>query len=191
MQGKSDIEYIEQVMAGNAGSFSHVVARHKDHAFNLAYRICGNREEAEEITQDSFVKAYRALGEFRMKSSFSTWLYRIVYNTAISYIRGRKKGALSLEDFPADAVDFLADCETEIEAEREYRNSLLNFALQKLSEDERALISLYYYEELNLDEMEAVTGIDKSNIKVKLFRSRQKMYAIIMKEENKKTVYNE
>ena len=74
---------------------------------NLAFRICGNREEAEEIAQDSFLKAYRSLSGFKMKSSFATWLYRIVYNTAISHVRIKKKGVLSLEDFPADATDFI------------------------------------------------------------------------------------
>jgi RNA polymerase sigma factor (sigma-70 family) len=191
MSYKGDIVYIEQVLSGKINAFSYIVDRHKDRAFNLAFRICGNHEEAEEIAQDSFLKAYRSLNGFRMKSSFATWLYRIVYNTAISHIRIKKKGILSLEDFPADATDFIGNNTTEEEAEKEYRSSLINFALQKITEEERGLISLYYYDEMSTDEISDVTGISKSNIKVKLFRARQKMSEIIEKVEKKKVIYHE
>lgn len=191
MDPESDIKNIKQVLNGKINAFSHIVERHKDHAFNLAIRICGNAEEAEEITQDSFVKAYRSLKDFRMKSSFSTWLYRIVYNTSISHIRGKKERTISLEEFPVDASDFYSAGTTEEQAEREYRNSLVNFALDKLSEDERGLITLFYYEEMTLDEIESVTGISKSNIKVKMFRARQKMLAVIEKTESRNKVYHE
>jgi len=191
MEYKGDTSNIEQILSGKTGAFSYIVDRHKDKAFNLAFRICGSREEAEEITQDSFLKAYRSLNGFKMKSSFATWLYRIVYNTSISYVRARKKGVLSLEDFPADATDFVADNSSEEEAEREYRNALIGFALQKINEEERGLITLYYYEEMSIDEISDVTGISKSNIKVRLYRARQKMIEIIEKVEKKKLVYHE
>ena len=191
MNQKGDIVYIEQVLQGNVNAFSYIVERHKDKAYNLAFRICGNNEEAEEIAQDSFLKAYRSLSGFKMKSSFATWLYRIVYNTAISQVRIKKKGILSLEDFPADATDFIGHNSSEEDAEQEYRSSLVNFALQKIREEERGLISLYYYDELNFDEISDVTGISKSNIKVKLFRARQKMLEIIEKVEKKKIIYHE
>jgi RNA polymerase sigma factor (sigma-70 family) len=191
MDYKGDIYYIEQILAGNTNSFSYIVDRHKDKAYNLAFRISGNREEAEELAQDSFLKAFKSLKSFQMKSSFATWLYRIVYNTSISHVRIKKKGVLSLEDFPADATDFIGINTTEAEAENEYRSSLVNFALQKINEEERGLVSLYYYEEMNTDEISDVTGISKSNIKVKLFRARQKMLEIIEKVEKKKLIYHE
>jgi RNA polymerase sigma factor (sigma-70 family) len=191
MEYKGDIYYIEQILAGNSNSFSYIVDRHKNKAYNLAFRICGNPEEAEELAQDSFVKAYRSIGGFKMKSSFATWLYSIVYNTAISHVRIKKKGVLSLEDFPADATDFIGSNTSEEEAEREYRSSLVNFALQKITEEERGLISLYYYDEMSTDEISDITGISKSNIKVKLFRARQKMQEIIEKVEKKKLIYHE
>ncbi len=191
MAYKGDNLYIEEVLEGNTIAFSYIVDRHKDKVFNLAFRICGSREEAEEIAQDSFLKAFRSLGGFKMQSSFATWLHRIVYNTSISYVRIKKKGILSLEDFPADAADFLGTGASEEDAEKEYRNTLVNFALQKISEEERGLISLYYYEEMCTDEISEVTGISKSNIKVKLFRARQKMHAIIEKVEKKKLICHE
>jgi RNA polymerase sigma-70 factor (ECF subfamily) len=190
MDNKADIINIAQILAGNSNAFGFIVDRHKNKAFNLAFRICGNREEAEEIAQDSFLKAYRSLTGFKMKSSFSTWFYRIVYNTAISNVRLKKKGILSLEDFPADATDFIGGNTSEEEAESEYRSSLINFALQKISEEERGLVSLFYYEEMNTDEISEVTGISKSNIKVKLFRARQKMLEVIEKVEKNKFTYH-
>jgi RNA polymerase sigma-70 factor (ECF subfamily) len=191
MDYKGDIFYIGQVLEGKTNAFTHIVDRHKDHAYNLALRICGSHEEAEEIAQDAFMKAYRSLSGFRMKSSFSTWLYRIVYNTAISLGRTRKKGVLSLEEFPADAVDFIRDNTSEEEAEADYRNSLVNFSLQKISEEERGLITLYYYEELSIEEISDITAITKSNVKVKLFRARQKMTGIIEKIEKKNLIYHD
>jgi RNA polymerase sigma factor (sigma-70 family) len=191
MDYKGDLYYIEQILAGNSNAFSFIVDRHKDKAYNLAFRICGNHEEAEELAQDSFLKAYKSLTGFKMKSSFATWLYRIVYNTTISHVRIKKKGVLSLEDFPADATDFISGSTNEEEAEKEYRSSLVNFALQKINEEERALVSLYYYDEMSTDEIADVTGLSKSNIKVKLFRARQKMIEIIEKVEKKKLAYHE
>lgn len=191
MDYKGDIFYIEQVLSGRVNAFSYIVDRHKDRAFNLALRICGNHEEAEEVAQDAFLKAYRSLNNFRMKSSFSTWLYRIIYNTAISSVRTRKKGILSLEEFPADATDFIGNNPVEEEADREYRSSLLNFALQKISDEERGLISLFYYDEMSTEEISDVTGISKANIKVRLFRARQKLSEIIQREEKKKTMLYE
>jgi RNA polymerase sigma-70 factor (ECF subfamily) len=191
MEYKGDIVYIEQVLAGNINAYSHIVNRHKDKAFNLAFRICGNTEEAEEIAQDSFLKAFRSLRSFKMKSSFSTWLYRIVYNSSISLVRTRKNRVLSLEDFPADTSDFIGYDSNEEVAIEEYRKSLVNFALQKLTEEDRALITLFYYEEMNPGEIAEVTGINKTNLKVKLFRARRKMQEIIEKAEKKKFIYHE
>jgi len=186
---KADIlSYIDKVLEGNVNAYSVIVDRHKDRVYNLAFRICCNHEEAEEISQDSFLKAYRALGSFKRKSSFSTWLYRIVYNTAISQVRAKRREVLSLEDFPADAADFIGTGTTEEEDENEYRRSLLDFAFQKISDEERSLITLHYYEDMSTEELSEITGISKSNIKVKLFRARQKMLQVIENTENKKTV---
>jgi len=191
MDYRKDTYYIEQVLEGKINAFSYLVDRHKDKAYNLAFRICGNREEAEEIAQDAFIKAYRSLGNFRNKSSFSTWLFRIVYNTSISLVRSRKKGVLAIEEFPADAVDFLGINRNEEEAAEDYRNSLISFALQKISEDDRGLITLFYYDDLDTEEISKITGINKSGIKVKLFRARKKMADIIAKVEQKNVFYHE
>jgi RNA polymerase sigma factor (sigma-70 family) len=191
MDSETDKYYIKQVLEGKINAFSFLVDRHKNKAYNLAFRICGNCEEAEEVAQDAFLKAFRSLENFRMKSSFATWLYRIVYNTAISLVRSRRKGVLSLEEFPADAVDFLRINKNEDDAVEDYRSSLVNFALQKINDEERGLITLYYYNDLDTEEISKITGINKSNIKVRLFRARQKMAEIIRKVEKKHVFYDE
>lgn len=182
MNKRDDISYyIGQVLSGNTGAYTRIVELHRDKAFNLAYRICCNREEAEEVAQDAFLKAYRSLATFQGKSSFSTWLYRIVYNTAVSNVRSKKKEILSLEDFPADATDFMGTGMSEEKAEEEYRKSLVDFAFRKLAEEERSIIALHYYEDMSIEDISGVTGISKANVKVKLFRARQKMQGILEK----------
>ncbi len=190
MDYKGDKYYIDEVLRGNTNAFTFIVNHHKNNVFNLAVKICGNREEGEEIAQDAFLKVFRSLSDFRYKSSFATWLYRIVYNTSISYLRARKREVLSLEDFPADANDFIGTGESEETAEREYREALVNFALQKLNESDRAVITLFYYEEMNLAEISEITGISKDNVKIRLFRARKKMLEDIEKSENKKVIHH-
>lgn len=191
MNSYDDIKYIVEVLNGRINAFSHIVDHHKSKAYNLAYRICGNTEDAEEIAQDAFLKAYRSLNTFRKDSSFATWLYRIVFNTAVSHVRLKKQNLLSIEDFPADATDFIGENPSYETIEREHRQTIINFALQKLNEEERGIISLYYYEDMSMEEIEDVTGINKANIKVKLYRARQKMLDVIGKAEKKKTDYHE
>jgi RNA polymerase sigma-70 factor (ECF subfamily) len=191
MDYKGDIFYIAQVLEGKVNAFSHIVDRHKDHVFNLAIKICGNREDAEEVAQDSFLKAFRSLSGFKMKSSFATWLYRIVYNSSISHIRSRKRGILSIEEFPADASDFLSGFTDEEEALQQYRRSLVSFALQKLGEEERAIITLFYYDEMDTEKIAGVIGISRQNVKVRLFRARQKISEIIVNAEKKNIIYHE
>ena len=191
MDSRDDIFYINEVLGGKINSYSYLIEKHKDRVFNLAFRICSNREDAEEIAQDSFMKAFRSLKDFRRKSSYSTWLYRIVYNTAISVVRSKRKGLLSIEDFPANAVDFKDYTTNEDEAENEYRSSLVNFALQRISEEDRGLVSLYYYYELDNEEISKITGISKTNIKVRLHRARKKIVEIIRKAEKENISYYE
>jgi RNA polymerase sigma-70 factor (ECF subfamily) len=104
----------------------------------------------------------------------------------VSHVRIKKRDILSLEDFPADATDFMGGGASEEEAENEYRRALLNFAFRKINEEERSLITLHYFDDLSTDEIAEVTGISKSNVKVRLFRARQKMLQVIGNSEKKR-----
>src|ERR1700748_812822 len=99
MQSKlSDIELIEQTLGGNQAAYADLVKRHQRFVFTLAMRFAKTREDAEEIAQDCFVKAYRSLGSFQRQSKFSTWLYSIVYTTAMTSLRKKRIGTDSIDD---------------------------------------------------------------------------------------------
>ena len=185
----SDRYYINLILSGNREAFAPIVERHKDNVYNLALKICGNCEDAEEVAQDSFVKAFRSLSSFKGKSSFATWLYRIVYNTSMTFVRKNKLDILRLEDFPVDSVDFIRSNAMEEEAEIEYMKILLSYSMQKLDHEDRAIITMHYYQDLSHSEICSVTGLSRSNIKVRLFRARKRMQEIIEKNMIKELKY--
>ena len=190
MSYREDRYYIDKVIKGNRQAFSALVEKHQDNVYSLALKICSSREDAEEVAQDSFLKAFRSLDSFKGKSSFATWLYRITYNTAISCVRKKNYKVLSLEEFPADASDFLRSGASEDFAENEYRKSVLAFALQRLNPEDRALISMHYIQDMDLDEIIDIVKITKSNLKVRLHRARKKMEeTLLLNLKTKEEVY--
>jgi len=191
MEHRDDIFYISEVLRGNTSSYSQLIDKHKDKVFNLALRICSNHEEAEEIAQDAFLKAYRSLKNFKGKSSFSTWLYRIAYNTAISLVRSKRKGNVYIDDLPAGVADYIEYSVPVENEDTDYRNYVVNFALQRISCEERGLITLFYFYDLDHEEISKITGISRANIKVKMLRARRKIAEIIKKVEKENILYNE
>lgn len=176
MNTLDDRIYIEQVINGNTAAFTVLVDKYKDMVFTIANRIARNQEDAEEIAQDTFLKAFHSLESFKRKSKFSTWLYRIVYNTAISKIRKKRPEITALdevmiENYSIDEVDHEVNG-----LDSEEQKNLINLALEKLNEDESTVISLYYLNECSIEEISEITGLTKSNVKVKLHRSRKKLY---------------
>jgi len=188
---RSDTYYVAKVLEGNISFFGELVDKHKNKVFNLAFSICGSREDAEEIAQDSFMKIYNSLKDFRKESAFTTWLYRIVYNTSVSFIRTRKNHQISIEDLTVETALILENGHTDDEDNAEYRKSLLKFALMRISEEDRGIISLYYYDEMSVDEISDITGMSASNVKIRLFRSRKRMLEIIQAAEREKIAYYE
>lgn len=177
MMQQNDIQLIHHILSGDTRSYSVLVDRHKDLAYTIAYRLLNNREDAEEVVQDAFVKVYRSLSGFRKDSKFSTWLFRIVYNTAISKRRLRKPGFHSLEELHS-LKDDLDPWEQESELDEE-RGMILEKAMQQLAEEDRVLITLFYIHESSVEEIHSITGLSKSNIKVKLFRARKKLQELM------------
>lgn len=168
-----DNQLINRILDGAVQEYAILINRHKDLAFTLAYRLLSNREDAEETVQDAFVKAYRNLKGFRRDSKFSTWLFRIVYNTALSRKRSKKPVFQWIEELPF--VKESSDRSSEEEDTMAERGSMIERAMQRLPEDERALITLFYLNESSVEEIHGITGLSKSNIKVKLFRARKKL----------------
>ncbi len=168
-------QWIRQILAGDMQSFTCLVAKYEKMAYTIAFRILENREEAEEVVQDAFVKMYRALPAFQFESKFSTWFYRIVYRTALTAHRQRRF-FVAYEDAGADTLT-----DTEIESatdllEQKDRQAVVRDVLSRLSADESLLLTLYYLEECSVEDIHQITGLTASNIKVKLFRGRKRFY---------------
>ena len=165
-------ELISLIRKGDARSYRFLVDRHKSYAYTLAIRIVGNHEDAQEVAQDAFIKAYNNISSFKGDSKFSTWLYRIVFNTAISRKRKKKlpvtdiEKAYSVFDDQAGSNEGIRDKE---------RKHWLEQAISNLAEDDSFLITLYYFQELSLEEMADVTGFTPNLLKVKIFRARKKL----------------
>jgi RNA polymerase sigma factor (sigma-70 family) len=183
MEQKDDIWYIERVLNGDTQYFSYFVDKYKDIVYSISFKVLRNREDAEEMAQESFVKAFKSLHTFKGNAKFSTWLYRITYNNCISEARKKKLKFVSTDD--VQISDEPEDMNFDgIPAEN--RAKYVKKALEKLPEDEYTLILLYYFEDKSVEEIGEVTRMSESNVKVKLFRARKKLYTILndmLKEE--------
>ena len=171
--------------------YSTIINKYKDLAFNIALKITKNKQNSEEIVQDSFVKAFKGLNKFRKESQFSTWFYKIVYNTAISSIRHKKHIAVEIDDNMTYALEN-DQIECAIKNVDEYdRKMLIREALTKLNELDYTILSLYYYEDLSLKEISKIVDENKNYLKVLLQRARLKLYnglSISLKKELKELI---
>lgn len=165
----ADEDIIRQVLNGNRNAYALLVDKYKDRVYSLALSIVRNRELAEEIAQDTFVKAYSSLKKFRKEAGFSTWIYRITYNTAVSETRKKKTKTYSIENMEQP------DHEAEKKEEKEEQYKLLEKAVSALAPEEKLIITLYYFEEMKVEQISEITGLTVSNVKVKLYRIRQKL----------------
>ncbi len=157
--------------------YSTLINKYKDLAFNIALKITKNEQDSEEVVQDSFVKAFRGLNKFKNESQFSTWFYRIVYNTAISSVRNKKHPIVEINDNSYDSLEY-NQIEGSVNNLDAYdRRQLINEALSKLNELDYTILSLYYYEDLSLKEISKIVDKKKNYLKVLLQRARMKLYS--------------
>ncbi len=166
---------IQLIRHGNAEAYRVLVERYQDLILTLTSRVLPDSFEAEEAAQETFIKAYQSLDRFKGQCKFSTWLFRIAYNTAISRTR-KKKHTTSLENMPIEAdkpeerlsgLDLLA---------QEDRKHYLTLALQQLSPQDSLLVSMYYLEDTDLDELAQISGLEKGTVKVRIHRAKKKLY---------------
>jgi len=176
----SDIQLIDQIKTGDISGFEILVNRHKNFAFTIADRILQNEEDAEEVAHDAFVKLLTSADKFKGESKFTTWFYRIVMNMAISRTRKKKIRTEDIDDSPNGIAEY-SNFEEFGGLNRQDRTYYLNKAVSRLRDEERLLITLYYLDEMEMDEIEEITKIDKSNLKVKIFRARKKLAASLHK----------
>ena len=179
---KEEAHIIKEILNGKTEQYEYFLDRYGQQVFVLVDRIVSCQEDAEELTQDVFLKAFQQLSSFKAESSFSTWIYRIATNLAISAVRKKRNDVLRLDD---SVFANLSDTQVDeaLEDESEEQMERLQQAMNQLEADERALITLYYLEEKPLAEVAFILGMTEGNAKVKLHRIRKKLYVLIKNQE--------
>lgn len=179
MNDQTEIEYIKRILKGETNLFSYFLSRYSPLVFALIHRIILSKEDAEELTQDVFIKAFRKLDTYRGDCSFFTWIYRIAYNSAISETRKRKFIFPAIDEalvntVKEEEVDLLFG-----ETEKEELLLLMEHCIENLNPEEKAILSLYYIENKSIQELSEVFLFSTDNVKVKLHRIRKKLYVMI------------
>jgi len=179
MNANTDQYYIDKILQGDSQAFAALVKRYQGFVFTIVLRIVKVREEAEEVAQDTFLKAFESLATFRGDSKFSSWLYSIAYRKALDRVRKNKKyqaselieeiveGDMGMID---NGLHFLEDQE---------RKKAIQDCILKLPEDQGAIITLYYFEDHSVREIAELTQLSEENVKVKLYRSRKKLFTLL------------
>jgi RNA polymerase sigma-70 factor, ECF subfamily len=171
---------VERARLGDSDAFRLLVERHGRAIFRLAYRITGNEEDAEDVVQETFLKAYRELDRYESRCSFSTWLYRIASNCSLDLIRKRKIREHKRERSPDPDRDILLSVPAANPGpERALFSSQISesvrTALEQLSSQERAAFVLRHFEGLSIDEIGEALGTGASATKHSIFRAVQKL----------------
>lgn len=168
---------ISRAIAGEEQGYLYLLEKYKSFAYSIAIQIVKNEQNAEEVVQDSFIKAFKSIAKFKKLGKFSTWLYKIVYHTSLTSIRGKKNKM----EYYADCTDYILELpdnysngfEKMLEKDKEL---YIYKAIQKLEKTERIALTLYYTNQCAIKEIQDITGWKPSTIKTRLFRGRQHLY---------------
>jgi RNA polymerase sigma-70 factor (ECF subfamily) len=174
--GQPDEEIISRILTGEQSAFAILVEKYQNYVFTLVLRFTESREDAEEIAQDVFVKAYRSLADFRGDSKFSTWLFTITRTTCLSFLRKKKLDTLSLDNERTGLQ--VENRESGFNAnlvEQKSRHNMLSQAISMLSVDDAQVLNLFYKAEQTLEEIGKIMRLDPNTVKVKLHRARQRL----------------
>jgi RNA polymerase sigma-70 factor (ECF subfamily) len=162
-----DLGLIVRILAGEQHLYAQLVNKHKSYAYSLALRVLENKSDAEEAAQDAFVKAFKYLAGFNRDAKFSTWLYRIVFNTAISYKRKQKVKMQSIDNVQ---IGYHQDA-----LEKNDKKRFIEEAIAKLNEADRVAITLFYLQEFSLEEIADITNTPANTVKVRIHRARHRL----------------
>ena len=178
----NDQVYIDAILNGDANAFTVLVDRYKDLVFTLALRMMKHTEEAEEAAQDTFIKVYKSLNKFKGDSKFSTWIYRVAYNTCLDRLKKNKRQLYTLEinEYTEHQVKTLDNALDQIEAKE--KQQAIQDCLALLPSEDSFLLTLYYFEELSLEDIAKIVSLKPNNVKVKLYRSRKKLATILKRK---------
>jgi RNA polymerase sigma-70 factor (ECF subfamily) len=165
---------IARILNGDSHAYGELVRSYQHMVYTVCHRVLRNAEDAEEATQDSFVKAYQHLAGFSGTAKFSTWLYSIAYRTAISHGRKRRNDTIAVDELAQHPA-----AEEHDGTERAEMRHMLHHALAQLPAEDASIVSFYHLDELSVDEIVTVTGLGASNVKVKLHRARKKLLDVM------------
>ncbi|MBI5416862.1 RNA polymerase sigma factor [Candidatus Poribacteria bacterium] len=180
-------QILEKIKNGDPDAFKELFETHKNMVFNVCFRISGNREEAEDITQDVFITAYKSLKQFRSESKLSTWLYRISVNLSLNLER-KKKSAQWL------SLDFLIDNKKEQISDKSANNPqnileksetelIVQNAINSLPDNQRVAIILSRYERLSYQDISMIMNCSVSSVESYLFRAKQNLYKKLIQKD--------
>ena len=174
-----EVDLVAQAKGGDPAAFAELVAQYEKKIFNLAYRMCGNRDDAADLAQEALVRAYRAMGRFRLQSQFSTWLYRIVVNVCLDHQRRRKRHPTVSLDEPLSGED--GDIPRQVSSdvldpaaayERLETQRTVHQAIGRLSDDHRLVIVLRDIQGFSYEDIAATLGVPLGTVKSRLNRAR-------------------
>lgn len=172
---KDEDYYLNKAIRGEREGFEYLVSTYQKLAFTLAMKICRNTEDAEEVVQDAFMKAFAGLANFRSASKFSTWLYKIVYHTALTKKDVKSLNTVEIDDNVHSSANLLDERTGFNMMEQADRKHYINLVLAEIEEDERAVITLHYLGEKSTGEIADILDIGKSAVKMRLLRGRKKL----------------
>ncbi len=178
---QEEYSLIDRIVAGEEALYATLVNKYKSYAYTIALKIVENRPDAEEVAQDGFIKAFHYLKKFNREAKFSTWLYRIVFNTAISYKRKNRQQFESIENSIVEYSD-----RADQGLIKDDKRVFLSQAMQKLSDADRIAVELFYIKEFSLEETAEMLGQNINTLKVRIHRARQRLadeLKKILKEE--------
>ncbi|CAM1346682.1 RNA polymerase sigma factor [Tenacibaculum insulae] len=175
----NDQLYIDKVLKGDTNAYALLVDKYKTMVFTLALKMVKNREEAEEISQDTFIKAFKNLSKFKGDSKFSTWLYKIGYRTSLDSIKkeAKKYNTDTIDEITINKISSTENILNTIE--KKERAIVINKCMLSLPEDERTILWMFYFDELSLKEIIEITDFTEANVKVKLHRARKRLLNIV------------
>ncbi len=180
MKNLTDLEIIESVKKGNQADYAIIVDRYKNKALSLIKRMLKNQMDAEEVLQDCFIKAYDSLKTFRQESKFSTWFYRIVYNTTLTKLSNTKRKIESEMSSLDDHFDLESDYDFKV-SEKKDMSEFINTVIERLPGNYATVITMFYLNDLSCEEISETIGASVSNVKVMLHRSRNALKDLILK----------
>jgi RNA polymerase sigma-70 factor, ECF subfamily len=180
MKNISDQELIDSIKNGNHSDYSVLIDRYKNKAFSMLKRMLRNEFDAEEVLQDAFLKAFRSLENFKGEAKFSTWFYRIVYNSALTKLSSKRRKIELEMSSVEDHLDLESNFNS-IDAEKNNISELVNEMINLLPEKYSTIITLFYLNELTCEEIAETMNITLSNVKVLLHRARNSMRDVIEK----------